>query len=267
MSKINYSNKSYLNQNANVPSANKVEDTDMNSIKNAINEEGAFTTCTYSNSKYSCTLEGTLQEDDIVCLHIPLSSQNGVDSDIQISVDNGTTYNYIKDSTETFNIKASYLNYKDVDLILKYTNSYFLVVAPNIEIGSMTTFTRTTNQALTSGTFTKILYDTTTTKGIKIASISTGTITFEQTGTYMIIVNTTYDANATGGRYQDVYIGALSGALASGSGITGVRTSLNSVWVEEHSVGETLYARGYQNSGGNLNIIANSTFLTIVKIK
>lgn len=34
---ITYSNKSYINQNANIPNTNKVNDTDMNEIKSVIN--------------------------------------------------------------------------------------------------------------------------------------------------------------------------------------------------------------------------------------
>lgn len=35
--KITYSNKSYINQNADIPAANKVQDTDMNEIKTVVN--------------------------------------------------------------------------------------------------------------------------------------------------------------------------------------------------------------------------------------
>ena len=69
-----------------------------------------------------------------------------------------TTYNYIKDSTGTFNIKASYLNFKDTDLILKYNGSGYIIVAPDIEKGSSVTFMRTTNQAVSTGSFSKINY-------------------------------------------------------------------------------------------------------------
>jgi len=37
MTYITYANKSYINQNANVPTANKVTDSDMNEIKNVVN--------------------------------------------------------------------------------------------------------------------------------------------------------------------------------------------------------------------------------------
>lgn len=37
MAKITYNDKSYLNQNVSVPAINKVQDTDLNEIKNVIN--------------------------------------------------------------------------------------------------------------------------------------------------------------------------------------------------------------------------------------
>lgn len=37
MAKITYADKSYLNENANVPATNKVTDTDMNEIKSVVN--------------------------------------------------------------------------------------------------------------------------------------------------------------------------------------------------------------------------------------
>lgn len=266
MAKITYTNKATMNENASIPAINKCQATDMNSIKNAVNENGSFTPCSYTNSKYSCTLEGTLSSGDIVCVNVPLSSQGTTDSEIQISVDGGTTYNYIKDSTGTFNIKASYLNFKDTDLILKYNGSGYVIVAPDIEKGSSVTFMRTTNQSVSTGSFSKINYDLTTANGISIASISSGTITINQTGIYLIALNTIYDTNTTGGRYQDVFRGAAGYAIASTNGATGVRTALNSSLIAEFTAGDTFYCRAYQTSGGNLNIILGSS-VSLTKIK
>ena len=38
MAQITYANKEYLNENANVPAINKVQDIDMNEIKSVIND-------------------------------------------------------------------------------------------------------------------------------------------------------------------------------------------------------------------------------------
>lgn len=58
--KITYGNKSYLNQNVDIPVANKVCDTDMNEIKSVVNNNDDETQSVIQNFAYSTTEQETL---------------------------------------------------------------------------------------------------------------------------------------------------------------------------------------------------------------
>ncbi len=60
---ITYSDKSYINQNADIPAINKVQDTDMNEIKSVVNNNASeFTTYTTSQQNEDITSEITFNE-------------------------------------------------------------------------------------------------------------------------------------------------------------------------------------------------------------
>ena len=60
---ITYSDKSYINQNADIPDINKVKDTDMNEIKSVVNNNASeFTTYTTSQQNKDITSEITFNE-------------------------------------------------------------------------------------------------------------------------------------------------------------------------------------------------------------
>lgn len=64
MAQITYTNKQFVNQNANVPAINKVQDSDMNEIKSVVN--GLLTSSTSSDSTLGYTapfLNGITIED------------------------------------------------------------------------------------------------------------------------------------------------------------------------------------------------------------
>lgn len=95
MSKITYADKSAINVNAEIPSANKVEDTNMNDLKYAVNQIGAFNTATKgSNGDFYVTLKGTLSAGDIVSIYFPTATTNTATA--RLSVDGGNNYYNIK---------------------------------------------------------------------------------------------------------------------------------------------------------------------------
>jgi hypothetical protein len=60
---INYSDKSYINQNADIPDINKVNDTDMNEIKSVVNNNAnEFTSYVNSQEIEDITSEITFNE-------------------------------------------------------------------------------------------------------------------------------------------------------------------------------------------------------------
>ena len=127
MSKITYTDKQFLYENAPIPAIQKVEDTDLNNIKGAINQNGAYTPTTFSNNQYSCTLTGTLSAGDVIQVQLDLSNQNaGTDSDISISVDGGSSYYTLINGT--LNIKASYYNFKNTYLKAVFDGTNFIEI-------------------------------------------------------------------------------------------------------------------------------------------
>lgn len=110
MSKITYADKVALNLNAGIPDANKVKDTDMNDIKGAVNQIGAYNTAVaVTNGDFKTTLVGTLDTNDIILVSFP-NATNGT-SNARISIDNGVTYKNIVDfvgkNVVASNIQAS----------------------------------------------------------------------------------------------------------------------------------------------------------------
>ena len=105
MSKITYADKVALNLNAGIPDVNKVKDTDMNDIKGAVNQIGAYNTAVaVTNGDFKTTLVGTLDTNDIILVSFP-NATNGT-SNARISIDNGVTYKNILDFVGT-NVIAS----------------------------------------------------------------------------------------------------------------------------------------------------------------
>ena len=132
MSKIVMQDKEFLYENASVPIINKLQDTDINNFKNVINQEGTYTTCTYANSSYSCTLLGTLTAGDTIKILLPLSNQDSsTDSDISISIDGGTTYYNLLDKDKNFNLMASDFDYNDIYLIAVFNGTDFVALSPD----------------------------------------------------------------------------------------------------------------------------------------
>lgn len=132
MSKIVMQDKEFLYENASIPVINKLQDNDVNNFKNAINQEGSFTSCNFGNSSYSCNLIGTLSTGDIIQVLLPLSNQNSSnDSDISISIDGGTTYYNLLDKTQEFNLKASDFEYNDIYLRAVFNGSNFVLISPD----------------------------------------------------------------------------------------------------------------------------------------
>ena len=133
MSKIIIEDKEFLYQNSDIPAKNKVQDTDINTFKNTINQEGAYTTCTYDGAgAYKCTLLGSLTAGDTVKLFVPLSNQaSSTDSNITISIDGGTTYYNLIDKYKSFNLMASDFEYSDIYLIAVYNGTNLVALSPD----------------------------------------------------------------------------------------------------------------------------------------
>lgn len=93
MSKIIYADKVALNTNAGIPAQNKVNDADMNNIKNSINQIGAYVTASVQTGqpgKCYITSPGTLASGD--AFRVLLPSAVNPSANAQFSVNGGTTY-------------------------------------------------------------------------------------------------------------------------------------------------------------------------------
>ena len=125
MSKIIYQDKTFLQELAEIPEINKVTDNNMNSIKKAVNENGQYVSATESNGEFTCTLEGSISQNDIV--HI-LFDTNSTATPASLSVDGGNTFLNILDASGN-SINASELSGQSVSV--KNAGSYFEVETLN----------------------------------------------------------------------------------------------------------------------------------------
>jgi hypothetical protein len=125
MSKIIYQDKTFLQELAEIPEINKVTDNNMNSIKKAVNENGQYVSATESNGEFTCTLEGSINQNDIV--HI-LFDTSSTASPASLSVDGGNTFLNILDASGN-SINASELSGQSVSV--KNAGSHFEIETLN----------------------------------------------------------------------------------------------------------------------------------------
>lgn len=125
MSKLIYQDKTFLQELAEIPEINKVTDNNMNSIKKAVNENGQYVSATESNGEFTCTLEGSISQNDIV--HI-LFDTNSTATPASLSVDGGNTFLNILDASGN-SINASELSGQSVSL--KDAGSHFEIETLN----------------------------------------------------------------------------------------------------------------------------------------
>lgn len=91
MAMINYADKVALNSNSGIADINKVNATDMNDIKGAVNQIGSYNTAVaVTNGDFKTTLKGTLTTGDTVNIKFPNALNDA--SNARLSIDNGTTY-------------------------------------------------------------------------------------------------------------------------------------------------------------------------------
>lgn len=125
MSKLIYQDKTFLQELAEIPEINKVTDNNINSIKKAVNENGQYVSATESNGEFTCTLEGSISQNDIV--HI-LFDTNSTATPASLSVDGGNTFLNILDASGN-SINASELSGQSISV--KNAGSYFEVETLN----------------------------------------------------------------------------------------------------------------------------------------
>lgn len=98
--KINYANKVSLNPIPTVNAINKVQDTDMNNIKNAVNENSSYIALqmpsqqamdTAGQINFDISLTGTLETNDFIYVQFPASTTN-LTSTISLNVNNSNIY-------------------------------------------------------------------------------------------------------------------------------------------------------------------------------
>lgn len=189
MSKIIYADKVALNTNTEIPAQNKVEDTDINNIKGAVNEIGKYNTATAgTNGDFKVTLKGTLSTNDIVYISFP-SATNG-SSNARLSIDNGTTYKNIKDLNNN-QILASQT--QSLYLTLRYNGTDFITDLSDIKIGGNIIATnefvdgkRVYCKKINTGTVPNNSTRTTSTGLTNINIVKTGWFIYDSTGNTVV---------------------------------------------------------------------------------
>lgn len=98
MSKITYSDKEFIYENASIPEINKITDENMNEIKTVVNEndtrlstvEKYITATAGSNGDFYVDLDITLAIGTIVNISFPIATVDTANA--RLSIDGGTTY-------------------------------------------------------------------------------------------------------------------------------------------------------------------------------
>jgi hypothetical protein len=127
MSKLTYQDKVKLYDKPSVPEINKVTDANINNIKHAVNEATNYNVVTEDSAgKLKCNLTGELATGDIISISIPTLTNTS--ATMQLSVDGGTTYYYIKNMTAD----AVYNDFQNTELsngkyILYFDGTYFIL--------------------------------------------------------------------------------------------------------------------------------------------
>lgn len=159
-------------------------------------------------------------------------------------------------------------NYNEVGdiTILTTTNKTNVVSAINeVNQTNVNIYSLSSSQSIAKSTFVKVGYDTSEIYGDTFTTNTNGTIKFTKAGKYLILINTIYEVNASGGRYHDLWDGSSGYALGGAAAATGIRTCLSSNTIFNISGGEEYYTRAFQSTSGNLNVMAGSS-ITIIKL-
>ena len=110
--------------------------------------------------------------------------------------------------------------------------------------------------SIPNATFYKIIYETK--KGSCFES-SGEILTCTKPGKYLVLLNTIFNTNDSGGRYHDIMCNGRGYGLSTTAGISGLRSCLSSFAILELSEGDTLFARAYQTTGSNLDLISGTS--------
>ena len=147
------------------------------------------------------------------------------------------------------------------------TDKSSLVNAINEMLGEkLNSYNRNTNQAISSGSFVKVLFANTDTGDHAFTSYNSGDITITEAGTYLISTRVAFPQSTSGGRYVDVYFsnGKQCG-FSSIQAFNGMQNCLNTCGVIKASANDSFSVRVYQTSGSSVNLA--SAYVDILKIK
>ncbi len=125
---------------------------------------------------------------------------------------------------------------------------------------------KTTTQTLTNVTYGLLTFDAENFDTDSFHSTSTNTsrmtIPSGKAGKYLISGQIGFASNATGYRLVEVMKNASSIIYLAITPFSGDTPTLNLSYIMDCAVGDYIELRGYQNSGGNLNVIGTSQYST-----
>lgn len=187
MGKILYADKETIYQNPQIPANQKVQSGDMNSIKNAINQEGRYTPTTYNseNGQFTCQMVGNLEVGDTIQVILDLTSQDVNEYyDISISIDDGATYYDLVDTKKGFVLNGSDFEYLEIYLKAVFNGTSFVLISPDRVTNSIE-LVMTGNENYGSGVNYYYFSNLTVVRNQKGTRFSVDTVTPESSGTSM----------------------------------------------------------------------------------
>lgn len=114
--------------------------------------------------------------------------------------------------------------------------------------------TRTTNQTIANVTRTSIVYDTESFDNAGLFTAGASAIVITYAGVWEILSFTSFASNATGMRWNAIYVNGVSIAQTSQVPATGGNTTpVTAVLRRSLIVGDSITTQVFQSSGGNLD--------------
>lgn len=279
MSKILYADKETIYQNPQIPANQKVQSGDMNSIKNAINQEGRYTPTTYNsaNGQFTCQMVGNLEVGDTIQVILDLTSQDDEnDNDIMISIDGGINAYNLVDTKKEFILKASDFEYLKIYLKAVFNGVNFVLLSPDRVINEITALIREQITTSSSGTIESLIIDSQ--KGRRL-SIENGVIKIGE-GISDILANLTMSIKcATANRVGwQPYLKLKKSDNTSYENIATARDiceaseyntlSITDMLLNDVSAGDLLTMGWFKGTSYEINVMASTlTHITIKEVR
>ncbi len=137
-------------------------------------------------------------------------------------------------------------------------------ISPNLVVTRRSSTQTISNGAWTAVQWNDDVYDG---SGLHSTSSNSDIVYIKSPGFYRVDLNALFDANATGGRLARIHVNGseIDGTTVRSQPASGQSASVTTSCVRFFNTGDQVQAFVYQNSGGDLDLVANGSLFSVVK--